>query len=63
MFYAGDEWCPDDITSPTEILADLEELPDRVEPEQFKCDPPYHRLDCYGTNCDDEETRDRCTPF
>ena len=32
-------------------------------PVVHQCDPPYHRPDCYGTNCDDPETRDRCTPF
>lgn len=30
---------------------------------QTPCEPPYHRPDCYGTNCDDEATRERCDPF
>ena len=30
---------------------------------QPDCEPPYHRPDCYGTNCDDEATRERCDPF
>ena len=44
--------------------ADFDPVPDEIaDPPPFKCDPPYHRLDCDGANCDDEETRERCTPF
>jgi hypothetical protein len=36
---------------------DFEPVAERAEPDSFRCDPPYHRPDCDGKNCDDEETR------
>jgi hypothetical protein len=57
-------------------VRDFDEIPDRRTPDDFnprpglpeppppfKCEPPYHRPDCEGANCDDEATRERCDPF
>jgi hypothetical protein len=47
-------WVPGWTETHTQALAplDFEPVAERVHPSAFTCDPPYHRLDCNGENCD-----------